>query len=84
MVGGMGWGGGRFAAVPHHPTFIKFDIKSSAKLLLKAMQKHLWQPIFRPRLYSGKRWLNMVGITRQKKKCRGVLDINVLFFAIKL
>ena len=47
------------------------------------MQKHLWQPIFTPWLYSGKHWLYMVGITRQKKY-QGVLEVNVLFFAMKL
>ena len=52
------------------------------------MQKHLSQPIFTPR--SAFMWIyihasadDMVGITNQKKKYWGVLDVKVPFFEIK-
>ena len=54
------------------------------------MQKHLSHPILTPRpiyisvkVYSRTR-CDMVGITKQKKKYLGVLDVNVLFFEIKV
>ena len=53
------------------------------------MQKHLSQPIFKPRpifvwTYIHVTADDMVGITKQKKKYWGSLDVNVLFFEIKL
>ena len=64
---------------------IKLDIKCNENFLLKAMQKNLSQPILTP--WSIFMWTyihasadDMVGITKQKKKYWGALDVNVLFF----
>ena len=67
---------------------IKFDIKSNANLLLKAMQKHLSQPMFKPRSIFMSTYIyasadDMVGITMLNKKYWGALDVNVPFFQIK-
>ena len=53
------------------------------------MQKHLSQPIFTSRsvfmwIYIHASADDMVGITNQKKKYWGVLDVKVPFFEIKL
>ena len=52
------------------------------------MQKHLLQTIFMPRsvfmwIYIHARADDMVGITNQKKKYWGALDVNVSFFEMK-